>query len=349
MGGKSHSWLLDELSYAGDCVIIEGPGAPTVPPTSSADPLDNSQRRLQEFSDLSTSTSTMRISVPKTFRMKIEPGARLKATTAEDVDEMNFKFSCAVCGRKFPYANSLPKHKRYCDGADQPHRPYRNQKANKLVADKKRAAIIATRPNVVLNDQKIGNVAEFQYLGALVTGYGNDAEEVKARIHKAQAVFNGHAGIWADKNLPLELKTRLFKVRVLSTLLYGGESWNITKRILQNLRGFSGKCYIKMANTSFSPHRRVRNDTMGEKLRAAIKAIDVTRMLEKRRWTWLGHVLRMDPNRNPKRALTLQFGSPHALTAHLPGHIRDVREATLLAADRENWDNIFEENRFCRL
>ena len=118
----------------------------------------------------------MRISVPKTFRMKIEPGARLKATTAEDVDEMNFKFSCAVCGRKFPYANSLPKHKRYCDGADQPHRPYRNQKANKLVADKKRAAIIATRPNVVLNDQKIGNVAEFQYLGALVTGYGNDAD-----------------------------------------------------------------------------------------------------------------------------------------------------------------------------
>ena len=113
--------------------------------------------------------------------------------------------------------------------------------------------------------------------------------------------------------------------------------------------GFSGKCYIKMANTSFSSNRGVRNNTMGEKLSAAIKAIDVTRMLEKRRWTWLGHVLRMDPNRNPKRALALQFGTPLALTAHLPEHIRNVREATLLAADRENWDNIFEENRFCRL
>ena len=119
---------------------------------------------------------------------------------------------------------------------------------------------------VVLDLQKIGNVVQFQYLGALVTGHGNDAEEVKARIllHKAQAVFNGHSGIWSDRNLPLELKTCLFTVRVLSMLLHGGESWNITKRILQNLRGFTGKCYMKMANTSFSPNRRVRNNTMGD-------------------------------------------------------------------------------------
>ena len=35
-----------------------------------------------------------------------------------------------------------------------------------------------------------------------------------------------------------------------------------------------------MAYTSFSPNRRVRNNTMGGKPSAAIKAIDVTRMLE---------------------------------------------------------------------
>ena len=31
------------------------------------------------------------------------------------------------------------------------------------------------------------------------------------------------------------------------------------------------------------------------------------------------------PKRNPKRALALQFGTPLALTAHLPEHIRNVR------------------------
>ena len=73
-----------------------------------------------------------------------------------------------------------------------------------------------------------------------------------------------------------------------------------------------------------------------------MKAIDVTRMLEKRRWTWLGHVLRTDPNRDPKRALALH-------PSHFREHIRNVREATPLAADRENWDKIFKENRFRRL
>ena len=67
-------------------------------------------------------------------------------------------------------------------------------------ADRKRAAIIATRPNVVLGLQKIANnVAQFQYwyISALVAGYGNDAEEVKARTQKEQAVFNGSSGILA--------------------------------------------------------------------------------------------------------------------------------------------------------
>jgi hypothetical protein len=290
----------------------------------------------------------MRISIPKTFRMKIEPAIKLTATTATDVIEMNFEVKCEHCGRQFPNKNSLPKHyPRYCKGPGTGNdRPYRNQLANKLVEEKKRAAIVSARPNIILDLQKIENVAHFRYLGALVAGHGSDEGEIKARIRKSQAIFNSHSGIWSDKNLPLELKIRLFKVRVLSALLYGGESWTMSKRILQNLRGLAGRCHIKMANTSFLDRRRGKNNTMGQKLSAAIKAIDITRMLEKRRWAWLGHVLRMDTNRNPRRAVELQFGAPNALTDHLPATIRNIREATLMAADRENWDNIFQENRF---
>jgi exonuclease III len=345
------SWLLDELSYADDCVLIEGPCIPGPLQSSlqiSPPPIIKSQQRLQEFSDIGKGTSTMRISIPKTFRMKIEPAIKLTATTATDVIEMNFEVKCEHCGRQFPNKNSLPKHyPRYCKGPGTGNdRPYRNQLANKLVEEKKRAAIVSARPNIILDLQKIENVAQFRYLGALVAGHGSDEGEIKARIRKSQAIFNSHSGIWSDKNLPLELKIRLFKVRVLSALLYGGESWTMSKRILQNLRGFAGRCHIKMANTSFLDRRRGKNNTMGQKLSAAIKAIDITRMLEKRRWAWLGHVLRMDTNRNPRRAVELQFGAPNALTDHLPATIRNIREATLMAADRENWDNIFQENRF---
>ena len=215
-----------------------------------------------------------------------------------------------------------------------------------LVQEKKRAAIIAARPNIILDLLKIGNVAQFQYLGALVAGSGNDSKEITARIHKAQGIFNAHAGIWSDKDLDMDIKIRLFKVRVLMALLYGSESWKMTPPLLRNLRGFSGRCHIKMANTSFSKNRRARNNTMGEKMKSAIKSIDITRMLEKRRWSWLGHVLRMNPDRNPRRALALEFGTLSSITEHLPAHIRDIESATLLAADRENWSDMFKENRY---
>ena len=90
----------------------------------------------------------------------------------------------------------------------------------------------------------------------------------------------------------------------------------------------------------------VDSASMGKKKKSAIKSIDITRMLEKRRWSWLGHVLRMNPDRNPRRALALEFGTLSSITEHLPAHIRDIETATLLAADRENWSDMFKENRY---
>ena len=55
---------------------------------------------------------------------------------------------------------------------------------------------------------------------------------------------------------------------------------------------------------------------------------------------------RMNPDRNPRRALALEFGTLSSITEHLPAHIRDIETATLLAADRENWSDMFKENRY---
>ena len=52
-----------------------------------------------------------------------------------------------------------------------------------------------------------------------------------------------HNAIWKDKNLELNLKLRLFNVRIINILLYGCESWDITKKIMQNVRGFIARCF----------------------------------------------------------------------------------------------------------
>ena len=58
----------------------------------------------------------------------------------------------------------------------------------------------------------------------------------------------------------------------------------------------------------------------------ATREIDIVSIVEKRRWQWLGHTLRLGPDRNAHRALhLLDFASaPSSLLQHLPVIYRTV-------------------------
>ena len=53
------------------------------------------------------------------------------------------------------------------------------------------------------------------------------------------------------KTCPLELKIRIFYVCILSNLLYGCESWKVTKKILCSIRGFTARCYARMVDEPY--------------------------------------------------------------------------------------------------
>ena len=85
---------------------------------------------------------------------------------------------------------------------------------------------------------------------------------------------------------------------------------------------------------------------MKTKLADAISKIDLISQIEKKRWRWLGHVLRMDPDRNPRKAVELDmlYDTPGSLTNHLAVEVRNIEDATRLASDRLKWKKVFEEN-----
>jgi hypothetical protein len=69
---------------------------------------------------------------------------------------------------------------------------------------------------------------------------------------------------------------------------------------------------------------------------SALSRINVIAMIEKRRWKWLGHFIRMNSLRNPHQCLTiLDDFRPGNLLAHLPPNIRSV--ASRLEAANSNW------------
>jgi hypothetical protein len=75
--------------------------------------------------------------------------------------------------------------------------------------------------------------------------------------------------------------------------------------------------------------------------------IDVIWYIDKRRWQWLGHVLRMSSDRNPHRALELLKPSPGSLLAHLNLELRsNLVVAKELTSDVMALNKTFEDGRF---
>ena len=80
--------------------------------------------------------------------------------------------------------------------------------------------------------------------------------------------------------------------------MYGCESWGMTKGDEAKLDTFQHKClcsllkiYWPMSVSNVEVRRRTNAETISEPVR-------------KRRWTWIGHVLRMDNSCLPRVALT---------------------------------------------
>ena len=325
-------WLLDELSYADDIILLD------------TNPI-HSERRLQKLSDKAGATAAMSINVPKTHRISICPKVHVGATKQEDITKLNLPFKCDVCARPFPTARGVSCHKRWCKGPGTgEERSRRDQIVDRMVKVSKLDVIVAKQAGIKLNGEAIGNVARSKYLGALIMGHGTDDEEVQTRIEKASVVFMQHRDIWSNTSLNIGLKLRLFRVRVLSMLLYGGETWTLTKGIIKSLRNFAAKSYRSIKSSMNA--KRTPFAFCQEEFHEAIEAIDIIGILDKRRWSWLGHVLRLPPHRNPHRALELLTFEEGSLLAHLPFELRDSRTSYLdcaitAASNRNTWKTLF--------
>ena len=118
-----------------------------------------------------------------------------------------------------------------------------------------------------------------------------------ARVGKARSSFNKLTKVWKSSQYSMRTKTRIFNSNVLTVLLYGSETWRMTKRDEDKLDSFQHKCLRKILKIHWPmkvTNEEVRRRTGSERLSTQIRT---------RRWTWTGHVLRMKPDSLPITAL----------------------------------------------
>ena len=84
---------------------------------------------------------------------------------------------------------------------------------------------------------------EFAYLGSIVSKKGGTDEDIMARIGKARQASAMLRPIWQSTALTTKTKPKLrvFSSNVKAVLLYGSETWRLTKKLEQKLQVFINK------------------------------------------------------------------------------------------------------------
>ena len=128
-----------------------------------------------------------------------------------------------------------------------------------LNADKTEVMIYNQTTTDILKSKSneiIKKVEEFKYLGAWMSASDKD---IKIRKAQAWSVCHKLQKIWKS-TLNKSLKIRIFLATVESVLLYGSETWTITKQVEKGLDGAYTRMLRMACNVSWMQH--IRNEDL---------------------------------------------------------------------------------------
>jgi len=199
-------------------------------------------------------------------------------------------------------------------------------------------------PHITIGDTELKAVQQFTYLGCTISSDARIDKEVDNRLAKASSVFGRlYDRVWNNKHLTKATKVSVYRAVVLTTLLYGSESWVTYRHHLRLLERFHQRCLRSIFNIHWSDY--LTNVEVLEK--AGITSIEAT--LLKIQLRWAGHVSRMEDHRLPKIVIYGELATGHrdrgapkkrykdALKKSLSACNIDHRQWSALAADRGAW------------
>ena len=98
---------------------------------------------------------------------------------------------------------------------------------------------VVPQPTISIDDAELKVVNSFKYLGSMISNDGSLDKEIAYRISKAsQALGRLLNRLLNHHNVTLDTKLKVYRAVVLSSLLYGCETWTIYRRHLKQLERF---------------------------------------------------------------------------------------------------------------
>jgi len=94
-------------------------------------------------------------------------------------------------------------------------------------------------------------VEEFKYLGKTLTNQNSIAEESKSRLRSGNACYHSVQNLLSSRLLSKNLKIKTYRNIILPVVLYGCETWSLTRQEERKLRVFENR----VSRRIFGPRR----------------------------------------------------------------------------------------------
>ena len=233
---------------------------------------------------------------------------------------------CPHCDKPCASAHGVKMHARHCHYKPDPQK-FIGTCADRKVRDVKRAEDQKNKPKVACEGEELINVWQFKYLGSMFTASGEQRQDVSRRIALAMSRCGELRQVFSSSALPQKLKLDVYKAAVTSILTYGCEAWQLNKRTQARINGANARCLSRI--TGKDAHTEAS---------AATRTYDLVQAIRRRRYIWLGHILRMQDDRLVKLAAKAQYErEEHGnLFMDAPRH-SNFDELVEMAGDRAAW------------
>ena len=195
---------------------------------------------------------------------------------------------------------------------------------------------------VNLENESLEEVDNFTYLGSVVSKNGGTEEDINERLKKARASYGMLNKVWRSASINTKTKVRIFNAVVKSVLLYGSESWSLTKKLESKLQVFLNNCLRKILKI-FWP-QVISNKDLWERT----NQLPLNTQILRRKFKWIGHTLRRPTIEVQRQALswnlegTRRRGAPRLtwrrkFNNELESIGRTMGDIEIMAQNRQSW------------
>ena len=191
-------------------------------------------------------------------------------------------------------------------------------------------------PNITMDGEALKNVDVFKYLGSSINSAANLDDEVLNRLSKASQAFGRlHTRVWQERGIKVNTKLDVYKAVVLSSLLYGCETWTCYRRHIKKLEQFHLRCLRKILCIGWDAH------IPNQEILRRTKMLGIEAHLKKAQLRWCRHVARMEDYRLPKQLFFAELSQGKRHMGGQKKRYKDTLKASLktFSVPTDRWQN----------